>query len=103
MKYACEETNEIIMQMENQVEGWNAKTIPQLEHISKFLESKTGWRLKPVGGLLTQREFLNGLAFKIFHCTQYVRHHSIPEYSVEPDVLHELIGHTPMFAHKLFA
>ena len=32
-----------------------------------------------------------------------MRHHSIPEYTVEPDVLHELIGHAPMFAHKAFA
>jgi len=69
MKNACDETNEIIQDMEANVEGWSAKTIPQLEHISKYLESKTGWRLKPVGGLLTQREFLNGLAFKIFHST----------------------------------
>ena len=53
MKNACDETNEIIAEMEANVEGWSEKTIPQLEHISKFLESRTGWRLKPVGGLLT--------------------------------------------------
>ena len=74
-----------------------------MDPISKYLESKTGWRLKPVGGLLTQREFLNGLAFKIFHSTQYIRHHSTPEYTPEPDILHELVGHAPMFAHKDFA
>ena len=52
---------------------------------------------------MTQREFLNGLAFKIFHSTQYIRHHATPEYTPEPDIIHELVGHAPMFAHKDFA
>lgn len=96
---ACEETNSIMHEMELNVEGFGENTIPQLDPISKYLQGKTGWRLKPVGGLLTQREFLNGLAFKIFHSTQYIRHHSNPEYTPEPDIIHELVGHAPMFAH----
>ena len=55
--------------MEQNIPGFSDKEIPQLESISDFLKKKTGWRLKPVGGLLTQREFLNGLAFKVFHST----------------------------------
>jgi len=66
---ACEETNKTIEMMEKHVEGFSADTIPQLDPISKFLEGETGWRLKPVGGLLSQREFLNALGFKIFHST----------------------------------
>lgn len=100
---ACDETNEIIHMMEQNVEGFSSTTIPQLDPISKYLQSQTGWRLKPVGGLLTQREFLNGLAFKIFHSTQYIRHHSTPEYTPEPDIIHELVGHAPMFANQDFA
>lgn len=50
---ACEETNQIMHEMEQNVEGFSESTIPQLEPISAFLKEKTGWRLKPVGGLLT--------------------------------------------------
>ena len=100
---ACDETNQIMELMEKNVEGFTPHTIPQLDPISKYLQGETGWRLKPVGGLLTQREFLNGLAFKIFHSTQYIRHHSTPEYTPEPDIIHELVGHAPMFANKDFA
>eukprot|EP00347_Sterkiella_histriomuscorum_P012767 403367300 len=99
---ACQEFNWTIDQFQKHV-GFNEDEIPQLNGISEFLKSQTGWRLKPVGGLLTQREFLNGLAFRVFHSTQYIRHHSVPLYTPEPDVIHELLGHAPMFAHKDFA
>jgi len=101
--HACREFNECIEAFRKNVKGYHSDAIPQLEDISQFLISETGWRLKPVGGLLTQREFLNGLAFRVFHSTQYIRHSSAPLYTPEPDLVHELLGHAPMFAHKEFA
>jgi phenylalanine-4-hydroxylase len=49
---ACEEFRWTIDQFEKHV-GFTTDDIPQLDPISKFLQSQTGWRLKPVGGLLT--------------------------------------------------
>lgn len=83
--------------------GVSSARIPQLRELSDKLTAATGFRLAPIEGLVETRAFLSRLSKRTMLCTQYIRHHSRPDYTPEPDVVHEFIGHVPAFSNPDFA
>lgn len=83
--------------------GIRTDRIPQLTEMNRRLKELTGFRLAPIEGLVETRGFLSWLSYRVMLCTQYIRHHSQPAYTPEPDIVHESIGHIPMFTNPNFA
>ncbi len=83
--------------------GLPTDRVPQLAWVSNRLESLTGWRVRAVPGLVPTRTFYGALADRTFLSTQYVRHPSVPFYTPEPDIIHELIGHVNALASPRMA
>ncbi|MBM9461598.1 phenylalanine 4-monooxygenase [Nocardioides sp. zg-536] len=76
--------------------------VPQLSEVSGWLAPLTGFGYRPAAGLVPLREFYGALDERAFWSTQYVRHHSVPLYTPEPDVLHEVVGHGNTLADPRF-
>eukprot|EP00388_Colpodella_angusta_P018127 GDKJ01045025.1.p1 GENE.GDKJ01045025.1~~GDKJ01045025.1.p1 ORF type:complete len:404 (+),score=80.69 GDKJ01045025.1:36-1214(+) len=100
--YACKEFNDAFKHLQS-AGIYSRDKIPQLQAVSDFCKARSGFTIRPVTGLLSGRDFLNALAFRVFFSTQYIRHHSVPLFTPEPDVCHELMGHAPLFAIPEFA
>ena len=97
-EHACAEYLACLEQLD-----FDSDRIPQLDEVSRKVEAISGFRLEPVAGLVEPRVFLESLARGVFLCTQYIRHHSTPLYTPEPDVAHEIIGHAVTLASTRLA
>ncbi|MBF6235622.1 Phenylalanine-4-hydroxylase [Nocardia otitidiscaviarum] len=97
-RYACAEVRAAAERL-----ALPADHIPQLDEVSAALTPLTGFRYVPAAGLVPLREFFGSFADRIFHSTQYIRHHSAPLYTPEPDAVHEILGHANQLASPRFA
>jgi phenylalanine-4-hydroxylase len=96
-RYACRAYRDAAAKL-----SLDRERVPQLAALNQELRSKTddgheSFSMLPVAGLVTPKLFMDHLDDRIFLSTQYMRHHSRPLYTPEPDVIHELVGHAPTF------
>ena len=77
--------------------------VPQLADVTELLGPRSGFGYQPVAGLAPLREFYGSFARRTFYSTQYLRHPSVPTYTPEPDIIHEVIGHANQLADPSFA
>jgi phenylalanine-4-hydroxylase len=80
-----------------------ADRVPQLTEVTERLEPVAGFRYQPVAGLAPLRDFYGSFGSGVFWSTQYLRHPSVPLYTPEPDVIHEVIGHANQLAGPGYA
>jgi phenylalanine-4-hydroxylase len=77
--------------------------IPQLCHLSAHLQHANGMHLVPAEGPIPYRTFYRYIAERGFPCTQFIRHGSKPEFTPEPDMIHDCLGHVPPLLNPDYA
>jgi len=77
--------------------------VPQMRTLSDTLRRVTQTHLVPAEGSLPYRIFYESIAERGFPVTQFLRHPSHPEFTPEPDMLHDCLGHVPPFMSRDYA
>jgi phenylalanine-4-hydroxylase len=77
--------------------------IPQLRYLSDRLRQETNMHLVPAEGALPYRTFYEYIAERGFPVTQFIRHGSHPEFTPEPDMIHDCLGHVPPLMNRDYA
>ena len=77
--------------------------IPDLSDLNPRLEAATGWTIVPVPGVIPNGAFFRHLTERRFPAANFLRPAESLDYSVEPDMFHDLFGHLPMLTDPVFA
>lgn len=80
-----------------------ADEIPQLRFLSDRVRKVTNMHLVPAEGALPYRTFYEYIADRGFPVTQFIRHGSHPEFTPEPDMIHDCLGHVPPLMNRDYA
>ena len=98
IKYACD----IYLKAKREL-AITRDEIPQLRHLSERVQSETNMHLVPAEGALPYRTFYEYIAQRGFPVTQFIRHGSHPEFTPEPDMIHDCLGHVPPLMNQDYA
>ena len=81
----------------------NQQQIPQLRTLSERVRLETNMHLVPAEGALPYRTFYQYIGARGFPVTQFIRHGSHPEFTPEPDMIHDCLGHVPPLMNHDYA
>ena len=76
--------------------------VPQIPEINRILNEYTGWGVEPVPALIQPQEFFDLLANKRFPAATFIRIPEEMDYLQEPDIFHEVYGHTPLLTNQAY-
>jgi phenylalanine-4-hydroxylase len=77
--------------------------VPQINEVSAVLREHRGWSVTGVSALIGFTEFFQLLANRRFPVATFIRTREDFDYIQEPDIFHEVFGHTPPLTDHRFA
>lgn len=83
--------------------GTVVKQGKRLDGINKFLQAQSSWASYGVPGYLPAKAFFACLAQREFPTTVLIRPRDVMDYLPEPDIFHDVFGHVPLHALRVFA
>ena len=81
----------------------DARRVPKLEDVNRFLAPLTGFQAKAVSGYIPAFLFFDCLRNREFPTTITIRRLDALDYLPEPDIFHDIAGQVPMHTDKHFA
>lgn len=75
----------------------------RLEGINRYLGEVSDWASYGVPGYLPAKSFFACLAARQFPTTVLIRPREVMDYLPEPDIFHDVFGHVPLHASRVFA
>lgn len=76
--------------------------VAQCAEVSAVLAPLTGWRVEPVPALIPFGRFFALLADRAFPAASFIRRREDFDYIEEPDIFHEIFGHSPLLTDPRF-
>jgi len=77
--------------------------VPQCGEVSEALRPLTGWEVVPVPAVIAFKRFFGMLAGRQYPAASFIRSRADFDYIKEPDIFHEIFGHTPLLSDPRFA
>lgn len=69
--------------------------MPQLKQLNESLRQHHHFGMVPAEGLLDVETFFSYLSDGRMPVTQFIRHQGYPDFTPEPDAVHDVLGHVP--------